>query len=65
MNARDIIVVVPPGTRVRYMEHQLIGDQMFVIDASKIETVESDSLFNPSAFSGLPVYDAESYTSDD
>jgi hypothetical protein len=65
VSARDIIVVVPPGSRVRYMEHELIDDQMFVIDASKIATIESDSLFNPSAFIGLPVYDAESYTSDD
>lgn len=52
----DIIVVVPPGTRVRYVENRH-AEGVYVIDAHLLMTSQI-----PNPLMGLPVYDAKRYT---
>lgn len=57
----DIIVVVPKGTRVRYIESPYV-ESVYVLDTAKIKQMESTT---PEAIAhmltGLPVYEAEKY----
>lgn len=62
----DIIVVVPPGTRVRYVENPYIEGQVLVMDASELgpKTFEFEPIDTFAKLSGVPVYDAERYLDD-
>lgn len=62
----DIIVVVPPGTRVRYVENAYTDDKVLLIDAKALRPhrIEPDSeswLGQDGQHFGLPVYDAEKF----
>lgn len=55
----DIIAIVPPGSRVRYVENQYI-DTPAIINANALQKVLSPTLgFDNPSFWGEPVRDAE------
>lgn len=64
----DLIVVVPPGTRVRYVESPYTEGKLLVLDASLLHsipvTADLWSSMSASALFGLPVYEAEKYLDD-
>lgn len=63
----DLLIVVPPGTRVRYIESGHV-DRPVAIDASKLDALKEFTLRQPFSirppippFFGIPIYDAEQY----
>ena len=62
----DLIVVVPPGTRVRYIENPYTDGKVLVVDAHQLRPNPLEIRFELSSpsWSGLPVYDAEKYADD-
>ena len=61
----DIIIVVPPGTRVRYVENPYIeDDKVYVMDAAALRgptTFEFEPIDMFAKIGGIPVYEAEKY----
>ena len=59
---KDLIVVVPPGTRVRYIENVHIeGIKAYIIDAAFLEEAVRITTPGVEQLMGTPVYDAEKY----
>jgi hypothetical protein len=61
---KDLIIVVPPGTRVRYIESPYTNDEILMMDASALfvtsfERSPLDSVVE--VIAGLPVYNAKKY----
>jgi hypothetical protein len=67
MSSKDILVIVPPGTRVRYVESPYTNDQVLVMDATSLgaKSFKPDPIDAMAKLSAVPVYNAESYTPDD
>ena len=59
----DILVVVPPGTRVRYIESPYTDGKVMVLDAELLQSgpIIADFWQAPAALTGVPIYEAERY----
>lgn len=62
----DIIIVVPPGTRVRYVESPYTDGKLLVMDASELgpKTFEFEPIDAFARIGSVPIYNAERYQPD-
>jgi len=69
MLSKDLIIVVPRGTRVRYVESDIGPNQIYVANTDAFRSwkkpVLNPYVDHPTALFGLPVYDAEPYKESD
>jgi hypothetical protein len=67
MRSKDILVIVPPGTRVRYIESPYTNDEVLMMDASNLgaKSFKPEPLDQLAKLSSVPIYNAEPYTNDD
>jgi hypothetical protein len=68
VNSKDIIVIVPPGTRVLYMHSDHTNGEVLVMNAALLMSApiaDPGPLGSIGSLTDVPIYDAEKYTPDE